>query len=45
MQAVLDHHERYGGIGKWCWAAQAADALRTTKGLIDVVLATDLGGS
>lgn len=40
-QAVIDHHEQTGGTGEWCWAAQAADALRTMKRLIDEALARD----
>ncbi|GAA0597926.1 hypothetical protein [Actinomadura livida] len=32
LQAVLDHHARSGGEDSWCWAEQAADALRTMKG-------------
>ncbi|WP_149256753.1 IS66 family transposase [Actinomadura sp. K4S16] len=41
LQAVLDHHERTGHAGTWCWAAQAADALRTMKRLVDASLARD----
>jgi transposase len=41
LQAVIDHHDQTGGAGEWCWAAQAADALRTMKRLIDEALARD----
>jgi transposase len=41
LQAVLDHHTATGGEGLWCWAAQAADALRTMKRLVDQALARD----
>jgi hypothetical protein len=41
LQAVLDHHDQTGGQGEWCWAAQAADALRTMKRLVDEALARD----
>ena len=41
LQAVTDHHARTGGAGQWCWAAQAADALRTMKRLVDEALARD----
>ena len=46
LQAVTDHHERMGGTGAWCWARQAADALRTVKFLVTASLARDgtLGG-
>ncbi len=40
LQAVTDHHARTG-TGEWCWAAQAADALRTMKRLVDEALARD----
>lgn len=40
LQAVLDHHDRTGQHG-WCWAEQAADALRAMKGLVDAALARD----
>lgn len=40
-QAVIDHHEAGGGENEWCWAAQAAGALRTMKGLVDEALARD----
>jgi transposase len=40
LRAVADHHERIGGTG-WCWADQAADALRTMKRLVDRSLAAD----
>jgi transposase len=36
-QAVMDASP----AGQWCWAAQAADALREMKRLADAVLATD----
>lgn len=43
LQAVIDHHDAGGGGGEneWCWAAQAAGALRTMKGLVDEALARD----
>jgi transposase len=41
LQAVIDHHDRSGRTGQWCWAAQAADALRTMKHLVDASLARD----
>lgn len=41
LQGVLDHHLARGGEGAWCWAAQAADALRTMKRLVDKALARD----
>lgn len=41
LQAVLDHHDRAGGGQTWCWAAQADDALRTMKRLVDASLARD----
>jgi transposase len=41
LQAVIDHHAQTGGDDEWCWAAQAADALRTMKHLIDEALARD----
>lgn len=41
LQAVTDHHERSGHTGRWCWAAQATDALRTMKRLVDASLARD----
>ena len=41
LQAVLDHQARCGHAGEWCWAAQAADALRTMKHLVDASLARD----
>ncbi|MFL6052232.1 MAG: IS66 family transposase [Actinoallomurus sp.] len=28
LQAAIDHHAQTGGDDEWCWAAQAADALR-----------------
>ena len=40
LQAVIDHHHN-GGENGWCWAAQAAGALRTMKHLIDEALARD----
>jgi transposase len=40
LQAVIDHHAQTGG-NEWCWAAQAADALRTMKHLADGALARD----
>jgi transposase len=41
LQGVLDHHTAAEGQGGWCWAAQAADALRTMKRLVDTALARD----
>jgi transposase len=41
LQAVIDHHDTDGGENEWCWAAQAADALRTMKRLVDEALARD----
>jgi transposase len=41
LQAVIDHHDTGGGENEWCWAAQAAGALRTMKGLVDEALARD----
>jgi transposase len=41
LQAVIDHHDQTGGENEWCWAAQAADALRTMKHLVDEALARD----
>jgi transposase len=41
LQAVIDHHNSDGGEGEWCWATQAADALRTMKRLVDEALARD----
>jgi hypothetical protein len=41
LQAVTDHHLQSGGEGVWCWAAQAADMLRTMKRLVDEALARD----
>jgi len=41
LQAVIDHHAQIGGDDEWCWATQAADALRTMKRLIDEALARD----
>lgn len=41
LQAVLDHHNAAGGEGVWCWAVQAADALRTMKRLVEASLARD----
>ena len=35
----MDHHDRSGRTGQWCWAAEAADALRTMKHLVDASLA------
>jgi transposase len=40
LQAVLDHHTRTRGQG-WCWAEQAAYALREMKRLVDEALARD----
>jgi transposase len=37
LQAVIDTT----GDGQWCWAAQAADALREMKDLVDAALAVD----
>jgi transposase len=41
LQAVLDRHLASNGDGVWFWAAQAADALRTMKRLVDEALARD----
>jgi hypothetical protein len=41
LQAVIDHHTHNSGQDVWCWAAQAAGALRTMKHLIDEALARD----
>jgi transposase len=41
LQAVIDHHDQTGGENEWCWAAQAADALRAMKRLVDKALARD----
>lgn len=41
LQGVLDHHTATEGAGAWCWAAQAADALRTMKRLADQAPARD----
>lgn len=41
LQAVVDHHDQTGGAGDWCWAAQAAGALRMMKRLADEALARD----
>jgi transposase len=41
LQAVIDHDDQTVGAGEWCWAAQAADALRTMKRLVDEALARD----
>jgi transposase len=41
LQAVLDHHTATGGDDLWCWAAQAADALRTMKRRVEEALARD----
>lgn len=41
LQAVIDHHEANRGETGWCWAAQAAGALRTMKRLADGALARD----
>jgi transposase len=41
LQAVIDHRARSGGAGGWCWAEQAADALRAMKRLADEALARD----
>jgi transposase len=41
LRAVTDHHDTSGGAGAWCWATQAADALRTMKRLVDAALARD----
>ena len=41
LQAVIDHHTHNSGQDVWCWAAQAAGALRTMKHLIDQALARD----
>jgi transposase len=43
LQAVIDHHTATAPAGTWCWAAQAAGALRTMKHLIDDALARDDG--
>lgn len=40
LQAVTDHHTRTG-MGEWCWATQATDALRQMKRLVDEALARD----
>jgi transposase len=37
LQAVIDQSEP----GTWCWAGQAADALRAMKDLVDAALAID----
>jgi transposase len=41
LQAVLDHHHYTHGEDEWCWAEQAADALREMKRLVDEALARD----
>jgi hypothetical protein len=41
LQAVLDHHTATAAESSWCWAAQAADALRTMKRPVDQALARD----
>jgi hypothetical protein len=41
LQAVTDHYARTGDTGRWCWAEQAADALRAMKRLVDDALARD----
>ena len=41
LQAVTDHHARSGGEDSWCWAEQAAGALRAMKRLVDEALARD----
>lgn len=41
LQAVIDHHNATGGQGSWCWAEQAAGALRTMKRMVDEALARD----
>lgn len=41
LQGVLDHHTATGGEGVWVWAAQAADALRSMRHLVDEALARD----
>jgi transposase len=41
LQAVIDHHEAGRTEIEWCWATQAADALRTMKRLADEALARD----
>lgn len=41
LQAVIDHHTTTGQALDWCWAEQAADALRTMKRLVDDALARD----
>ncbi|WP_395111715.1 IS66 family transposase, partial [Actinomadura sp. SCN-SB] len=41
LQGVLDHHTAAQGEDVWCWAAQAADALRTMKRLAEEALARD----
>ncbi len=40
LQAVI-HHSATEPAGTWCWAVQAAGALRTMKRLIDEALARD----
>lgn len=39
LQAVIDHHTHDSGQDAWCWATQAAGALRTMKHLVDEALA------
>jgi transposase len=41
LQAVTDHHTATDGEQVWCWATQAADALRAMKRLVDGALARD----
>jgi transposase len=41
LQAVIDRHTHNSGQDLWCWAAQAAGALRTMKQLADEALARD----
>jgi transposase len=41
LQAVIDHHTHNSGQDLWCWATQAAGALRTMKHLADEALARD----
>jgi transposase len=41
LQAVIDYHAQTGGDDEWCWAAQAAGAVRTMKRLVDEALARD----
>ncbi|MEU8804885.1 IS66 family transposase [Spirillospora sp. NPDC048819] len=41
LQAVIDHHQRTAGTDSWCWAEQAADAIRDMKRLVEAALARD----